>query len=413
MTVLAQLREKRNSHVTEMRNLLDNNKESWNSEHQKRYDEHDQHVQNLDLQIKNFQRQMDLDAESKFGLQDGVPAAAAAALANGARPSNAKGRQVFDKWMRRGENALTEDDWAIVRNTMSTTTGSEGGFTVQTEVAATILEAMKDYSALRASGLPEIIRSTGGNPMQFPTSDGTAEEGEIIAQNQPATDLDISFGTLSLDVYKFSSKVVTVPIELLQDSNANIEAFVVQRLAQRLGRITERMFTTGTGTNQPRGVIPASLVGVAAATGNTTSITYDHLVDLEHSINRAYRTTDCAFMMNDNTLKFVRKIKDTQNRPIFVPGYETGVPGGAPDSLLGRRLVINEMMADLGANAKPVAFGNFSYYKIRDVMDMTLFRFNDSPYTKKGQVGFLAWARHGGNLIDVGGAVKVYQNSAT
>jgi HK97 family phage major capsid protein len=284
---------------------------------------------------------------------------------------------------------------------------------VQTEVAASILEAMKDYSALRASGLPEIIRSTMGNPMQFPTSDGTAEEGEIIAQNQTATDLDISFGTLSLDVFKFSSKVVTVPIELLQDSNANIEAFVVQRLAQRLGRITERMFTTGTGTNQPRGVITAASVGVAAATGNTTAITYDHLVDLEHSINRAYRTPDCAFMMNDNTLKFVRKIKDGQQRPIFVPGYETGVPGGAPDTLLGRRLVINEMMADLGANAKPVAFGNFSYYKIRDVMDMTLSRYTDSAYNKKGQVGFLAWSRHGGNLIDVGGAVKVYQNSAT
>lgn len=412
MKNLAHLREQRNSHVTEMRNLLDNNKENWTGEIAKKYEEHDLAVANLDSQIKAQQRQLDLDAESHFGLQDGLPAAAAAAL-NAAPRNGGQLKQVWDKWLRRGDNALTADDWALVRNTMSTTTPAEGGYTVQTDVASQIVDAMKDYSALRASGLAEIIRTAQGNPISFPTSDGTAEEGEIIPENGSATDDDIDFGVLNLGVYKFSSKVVTVPIELLQDSTANIEAFVTERLGQRLGRITERKFTLGSGSNEPRGVITASLVGVVGASGNISGITYDNLVDLEHSVNRAYRSNDCAFMMNDNSLKVVRKIKDGQGRPIFVPGYETGVPGGAPDTLLGRRLVINEMMADFAANAKPVAFGNFSYYKIRDVMDMTLFRFTDSAYTKKGQVGFLAWSRHGGNLIDVGGAVKTFQNAAS
>lgn len=64
------------------------------------------------------------------------------------------------------------------------------------------------------------------------------------------------------------------------------------------------------------------------------------------------------------------------------------------------------------AAAKSIAFGDFSLYKIRDVMAITLFRFNDSAYVKKGQVGFLAWMRSGGNLIDVGGAVKLFQHGA-
>ena len=64
-------------------------------------------------------------------------------------------------------------------------------------------------------------------------------------------------------------------------------------------------------------------------------------------------------------------------------------------------------------HAKSVAFGDFSYYKVRDVMDMQIFRFTDSPFTRKGQIGYLAWMRCGGNLIDVGGAIKLYQNSAS
>ena len=67
----------------------------------------------------------------------------------------------------------------------------------------------------------------------------------------------------------------------------------------------------------------------------------------------------------------------------------------------------------MAANAKSIAYGDFSFYTIRDVMDVQMFRFTDSAYAKLGQVGFLAWMRAGGNFVDVGGAVKLYVNSAT
>jgi len=109
----------------------------------------------------------------------------------------------------------------------------------------------------------------------------------------------------------------------------------------------------------------------------------------------------------------VRKIKDSQGRPIFVPGYEVGVPGGAPDTLLGQSVVVNQDVAVMAANAKSILYGDFSKYVIRDVMDLTLFRMTDSAFTLNGQVGFVGFQRSGGRLIDAGAAVRYYSNSAT
>jgi HK97 family phage major capsid protein len=132
-----------------------------------------------------------------------------------------------------------------------------------------------------------------------------------------------------------------------------------------------------------------------------------------HSVDPAYRALgNCGFMMHDSSLKIIRKLKDSQGRPVFLPGYD-GLGKSMPDTLLGYPVVINQDIAVMAANAKSILFGDFSFYKIRDAMDMQMFRFDDSAYIKLGQIGFLAWMRSGGNFVDVGGAVKYYQNSAT
>jgi HK97 family phage major capsid protein len=169
-------------------------------------------------------------------------------------------------------------------------------------------------------------------------------------------------------------------------------------------RITNTHFTAGSGSSQPNGLFTAASSGVTAA--GTTAVTYDELINLIHSVDPAYRAGACRWMMHDSTVKAIRKLKDGQSRPIFNPGYETGVPGGAPDSLLGYPITVNQDAPLMTTGLKSIAFGDFSYYMIRDVMAVEMFRFTDSAYTKNGQVGFLAWMRSGGNLIDVGGAVK-------
>jgi HK97 family phage major capsid protein len=321
--------------------------------------------------------------------------------------------RLFAKWLKGGDNALNAEDWATVRNAMSTTTPAEGGYTVPSEVASTLIDALKAYGGMR--DVADVIATETGAPMSFPTSDGTTEEGEIIAENTTATDLDASFGTVSLNVFKFSSKVITVPFELLQDSAIDIEAFVNARIVTRLGRITNKMFTTGTGTGQPNGVVTAATVGVTAAnsTSQVTAVTYDSLVNLQHSVDPAYRERGtCMWMFNDATLRELRKIKDSSGRPIFVPGYEQGAPGGSPDMLLGSPIKINQHVANMAASARSILFGDFKGYSIRDAMQTTMFRFTDSAFAKKGQVGFLAWSRHGGNLTDTG-AIRVFVNAAS
>jgi HK97 family phage major capsid protein len=81
--------------------------------------------------------------------------------------------------------------------------------------------------------------------------------------------------------------------------------------------------------------------------------------------------------------------------------------------LLGYPITINQDVASMAASATSILFGDFSFYTIRDAMAVEMFRFTDSAYTKLGQVGFLAWMRSGGNLIDVGGAVKLFVNAAS
>jgi HK97 family phage major capsid protein len=297
-----------------------------------------------------------------------------------------------------------------IQGAMSTTTGSEGGYTVATEFSRSLIQAMKAAFAVRsvASGL----QTSTGAQMLFPTADSTQEEGEIVGQNTSATVGETTVGQASMDVYKYSSKSIALPFELIQDSMFNIEAYIVELLRLRLGRIQNRHHTVGTGTAQPRGVVTASGAGKVGSTGMATTIDYDALVDLEHSVDPYYRPAG-RWMMHDDTLKVLRKIKDDNARPIFVPGYEQGNPGGAPDRLMNREIVINQHMAPMAANAKSILFGDFSKYLIRDVMDTTLFRMTDSKYTEKGQVGFLAFCRSGANMVDVGGAIKHFQNSAT
>jgi HK97 family phage major capsid protein len=375
-------------------------------------------VESIDDEIAREQKMARLALESN-------PAAAHEAALNAA--TREPGRQgdeakALRAFLAGGINSMAEDDrkrmlarqTPDIRAAMSTTTNSEGGYTVSPEYYKQLEIAMKAYGGMRS--VATVFRTGSGATMNFPASDPTSEIGEIVGQNGGATALNTSFSNLTMDVYKYSSKSIALPFELVQDSFIDIEAYVQTLLAMRLGRIQNSHYTNGTGTGQPRGLVTAAGIGKTGITGQTASVIYDDLVDLEHSIDPAYRSQPgVAYMMHDSSVKVVRKIKDGQGRPIFVPGYEGDamVNGGAPDRLMGRPIVINQDVPVMAANAKSILFGQHSKYMIRDVMDLTVFRMTDSAFTLNGQIGFVAFMRTGGNFIDVGGAVKTYQNSAT
>jgi HK97 family phage major capsid protein len=408
MKTIAELRALIKAKHTEAKTLVENTaSNAWTEENQAAYEQ-------LLAEIDSAKAQIDRINELANALTQEEAVEEADAAAHNARnknPAIAKSRLLFAKWLKGGDKAMSAQDWTDIRATMSTTTGSQGGYTVQTDIAQTVADALKAFGGVRS--VATIIQTDQGNPMSFPTSDGTSEVGELIAENTTATASDPSFGTTALNVYKFSSKIIAVPIELLMDSSVDIEAFVLKRITDRIGRITNTYFTTGTGSSQPKGVVTAASEGKVGATGHTTSITYDYLIDLVHSVDPAYRmSSQCGFMLHDTTMREIRKLKDDAGRPVFMPGYD-GLADAMPDTILGYPVTINQDMPVMAADAKSVLFGDFSRYYVRDVLQNTMHRFEDSAYAKLGQVGFLAWARSGGNLSDVGGAIKYYQNSAT
>ncbi len=401
MQSIQALREQHASLASEVRDMVEKHNGEWTNDHQAQYDAKLAGLDTIKAQKERLEKALELSADK---------AVEAKAVEATGKNVHKAGRELFSKWVKGGDKALSAQDWADVRATMSTTTSGEGGYTVPTDVASNIIDVLKAYGGVRS--VANVFSSDQGNDVNYPTSDGTSETGELIGQNTTATAADPSFGVVTLKTYKFSSKIVAVPYELLQDSNADIEAFIARRLGERLGRIQNTMFTTGNGSTQPNGVITASASGKVGTTGQTSTIIVDDLIDLVHSIDPAYRTGPVRFMMNDATLKLIRKLKDSRNRPVFLPGYD-GLGGAMGDQILGYGVTINQDMATPAASAKTVLFGDFSRYTIRDVMGMTLFRFEDSAYAKLGQVGFLAWMRTGGQLTDAGHPLKYYAHPAS
>lgn len=391
--------------------LAEKGAQTWSKEDQAAFDGHVDEAERIKAQISAHERMIEMDRDTKF--------------------TDASDNRVQDKdltdsqkamniFLRKSFQDMTVDEARLVRNTMSTTTGSEGGFSVQSNVASQLIDLLKSYGYMRK--VASQITTQDGSPLSYPTSDGTSEVGEWIAQNTTATAADPVFSSVALNVFKASSKVVAVPIELLQDSTIDIQAMVFKRLADRIGRISNVGFTTGGGSTNPNGLITAAGVGKTGTTGQTLTIIYDDLVDMVDSLDAAYLdnpnstpqdpTAAPGWMFSQTMRRVVRKIKDTAGRPIWTPSYDAGAAASTPDMLLGYPVNINNDMAVPAANAKSLAFGNFHKYLIRDAMNITMFRFDDSAYMKLGQVGFLAWARTGGNLLDVN-SVKVYQHSAT
>jgi HK97 family phage major capsid protein len=412
MTSIQALRERLAALNKKMNHLLaEKGAQTWSKEDQAVFDLDSEEAERVQRQIDAHQKQLDANREDNF--ED----------ARRLDPKDAKKsamREGLEIFLRKSAREMSHEEALKVRNVMSTTTGSEGGFTVQTLVATDFIDLLKAYGFMRK--VASQITTENGADLSYPTTDGTGEVGELVTQNSTAATADPVFATRALNTFKYGSKTITIPIELLQDTSIDIIGLVNTRARDRIGRICNQHFTTGTGSGQPFGVIPAASVGKTGTTGQTLTIIYDDLVDLIDSLDAAYLDmpntvpqdpgAEPGWMMSQTMRRVVRKIKDTAGRPIWTPSYDEGFTTGLVDRLLGYPVYLNNDLAVPAANAKSLAFGNFHKYMIRDAMQVQMFRFDDSPFVTKGQIGFLAWARAGGNLLDVN-AVKVYQHSAT
>lgn len=320
-------------------------------------------------------------------------------------------RDAFDMFVRHGINEVTAEHREALRGgfvsgqelrAQGVGTNSAGGYLAPAGWRDRIVEAIDSIANM--AQIADVLQTDSGETLNWPTEDDTANEGAILAENTQVTEQDMAWGTASVGAYMYTSKLVRVSLQLLQDSAYNAEERLGRALGRRIGRVQNRHFTTGTGTAQPQGVITGGTVGVTAA--STTSITMDELIDLEMSVNEIYRNNG-RYLLSDTALGKVRKLKDGNGAYLWQPSVQAGVPS----LLLGRPYTINNSVPVPAAAAKSVAFGDFREgYLIRRVNEVQLLRLAER-YADYLQVGFLAFHRADGKTQNAG-AYRVLQQAA-
>ena len=395
---ITKLRQQRDTLAKEARNILDGNTGAYD---EKRIDEIYGEIDVIDEKIKREQRQLNLEAQMMSDAGDpDTPAPARGNQQRSQNPGDEARAIVFDAYARGGDNAVNRlpenvlaDYNRQVQAAQSTGVDSEGGYLVPTTFSGVLLEAMAAFGGVRS--VADVRSTASGEAIQWPTVDETAEEGEWLAENGSATDGDMVFGTTMIGAHLASSRAVAIPFALMQDAGiGSLQDVIGRLLATRLYRTTNKGYTAGNGTGKPTGIVNGAGLGHTTAAGLVDSFTWDDFTELEHSVDPIYRV-NAGWMFHDTVLKSAKKLKDGNQRPIWVPG----VSGEAPAEINGYGYTINQDMAEPAAGVDSMLFGDFSKYLIRDVMDVTLYRFSDSAYTKKGQVGFLAMLRTDGKTI--------------
>lgn len=276
--------------------------------------------------------------------------------------------------------------YASVSNVLSEGTDSEGGYLVPDEYENTLVQALEGENVIR--GRSHVITTSNGTH-KIPV---VASKGEAswIDENGAYPEDDDTFAQVNIDAHKVGT-IIKVSEELLNDSAFNLESYFAQEFGRRIGTKEEEAFINGNGSSKPTGILTSAEVGVTAASDK--AITADELIDLFYSLKGVYRR-NAVWVLNDTTVKAIRKLKDNNGQYIWQPALKDG----DHDTLLGRPILTTGAMPEIAADAKPVIFGDLSYYWIGDRQGVTFKRLNER-YADMGQVGFLASKRVDGKLV--------------
>lgn len=323
---------------------------------------------------------------------DSVASLAAVAYASTAKVDDTQER-AFESYLRTGrENA----DLVELR-AQGVGTDSAGGYLVPPGFLSRLVDVMKEFGGV--ANVVETVTTSTGNNLEFPTVNDTSNVGEIVAESGTfASGADMTFGTVTLGAYKYmaggaSNAPLRVSVELLQDSAFDVQGLVTRKLGERIARLQAQHIVRGTGTGQPKGIV-TGLTGVEIE-ADTAGVTYADLVKFIHSVDAAYRP-NARWAFNDNTLKTLRLLEDSNGDPLWrnaSADMATGLGGG---TLLGYPVTIDSAFLDIDADSNTVNWGVFGDlregYLIRRVREIQLVV---NPWTRaaNGQVEFTAWAR--------------------
>lgn len=382
MDMILALREKRKNIWESAKAFLDTVRDEnglVSAENTERYEKMENDVVQLGKEIERLERQQAMDAIlSKPTSQPIIEQPG-----NGTQIEKLKGR-ASQAYAQAFWNSIRHKGFIDVQNALSVGTDSDGGYLVPEEYEKTLVDKLQEENFFRKLGT--VIHTSGDRKIPVVTGHG---EASWMEENGLYPDSQDTFGQQSIGAYKLGT-AIRVSEELLNDSAFDVETYIANEFARRIGTKEEEAFLIGDGKSKPTGVFGSAELGVTAG---TTSITFDDVIDLYHSLRTPYRKK-AAWILNDSTVKTLRKLKDNNGNYIWQPS----VTVGTPDTILNRPCYSSSFAPELAAGKRPLIFGDFSYYWIADREYRSFKRLNEL-YAANGQIGFLASQRVDGLLM--------------
>ena len=323
MTIL-ELREKRAKAWEAAKAFLDshrNEKGVLSAEDDAAYTRMEQEITDLGKEIARMERQEAFERELSQPVNTPLTGRPASGGAGKEKTGRASEEYKANFW-----NAMrSKVPLPSVVNALEEGTDSEGGYLVPDEYERTLVEALEEENVFRQ--LANVIRtSSGDRKIPVVATKGTAS---WIDEEGAYTESDDSFGQVSIGAYKVGT-MIKVSEELLNDSVFDLESYIAKEFARRIGAKEEEAFFTGDGSGKPLGVLAATggaETGVTAA--SSTAITADELMDLFYSLKSPYRKK-AVWVLNDSTIKAVRKLKDSTGQYLWQPSPYGRNAGYAP-----------------------------------------------------------------------------------
>lgn len=283
----------------------------------------------------------------------------------------------YRAWMRTG----------ILNAAMQEGTTTEGGYTVPVPMYSEIVQGLQDVSIFRGAGA-RVIPMTRWK-MDVPTLTNSTK-AILTAEEAGVSQVEPTVGTVQAVAYKYT-KLSKVSKELVADSLFDLWGTILSPdFAQAFAKAENEAFTTGDGSAKPQGITAGGTAGVTAA--SQTTPTADEIIDLFYALDERHQV-NAKWMMANASAKIIRKLKDGDGQYLWTPGFS-----GAPQTILGRPLIINSSMPASTTGLKAYIVGDFSYYWIFERQEMEMQRLVEL-YAGNGQIGFLADKRFDGHVM--------------
>jgi HK97 family phage major capsid protein len=251
-------------------------------------------------------------------------------------------------------------------------TKSSTGSPIPTSFYNQIMSLLRDTGPVL--GVANIITTTSGENLQIPRTNAyptgsVTTEAAAYGESDPTFQSFLTLGSFKESVLFQTSR------EMLDDSGVDILAYIGKAIGQAISYVVNTHLTTGTGTYQPTGFVTSA--GSGLTSGTSATFEYADVVDLFYSLDPAVRSASrFAFMGSTGAVKRLRKLTDTNGQPLWQPS----VIAGQPDLLLGKRIIENVAMADIGAGNLPLVAGDWDSFLVRQVGGLRVERSDDFAF---------------------------------